>query len=72
MLAAVTVLSGSIFPAMLWHALSNALAILIAGAGLPLEQLDPACYLLGTGILAVAFWIIWRSRTPFDVRLRGD
>lgn len=64
-LAAVTLLTGSIFPAMLWHGLSNATSLLASNLKLPLEALDPPAYLLGTALLAASFWIIWRSRTPY-------
>ena len=65
MLAAVTMLSGSIFPAMLWHALNNGIAILTSKAGIPLELLDPASYLAAAALLAVAFWVLWRNRMPY-------
>lgn len=65
MLAAVTMLTGSIFPAMLWHASNNAIGILSATQPVILAELDPVCYLAGAGILALAFWIIWRNRTPY-------
>ncbi len=65
MLAAVTLLTGSIFPAMLWHALSNALGVLAYKWQIPENGLDPSIYLLGLGLLAAAFWIFWRQRTPY-------
>jgi ABC-type Na+ efflux pump permease subunit/membrane protease YdiL (CAAX protease family) len=65
MLAAVVLLTGSIFPAMLWHGLSNLMGLLAYQYQIPLEELDPLTYLLGTAILAVCFWIIWRNRTPY-------
>jgi ABC-type Na+ efflux pump permease subunit/membrane protease YdiL (CAAX protease family) len=65
MFAAVTMLTGSIFPAMLWHALNNAFGILAATQHFPLAELEPASYLAGAAILAAAFWIIWRNRTPY-------
>jgi membrane protease YdiL (CAAX protease family) len=65
MLAAVTLLSGSIFPAMIWHAGSNAASLLAYKLELPLTELDPLSYALGTVMLAAAFWIVWRNRrTP--------
>ncbi len=64
-LAAVTMLTGSIFPAMLWHALNNLIGVGAALAGLPLEILDPWTYLAGAAALAVAMWVIWRLRTPY-------
>jgi sodium transport system permease protein len=64
MLAAVTMLTGSIFPAMLWHALSNAASVFAYQLQTPLTELDPLSYLLGSAMLALSFWIIWRNRTP--------
>jgi sodium transport system permease protein len=65
MLAAVTLLSGSIFPAMLWHALSNGLAVMAGRYEVPISELEPAAYLSGVLVLSAAFWIIWRNRTPY-------
>jgi sodium transport system permease protein len=61
-LAAVRMLTGSIFPCMLWHCLSNGLSILGQARGMPETDLGPVCYLTGAGLLAVAFWIMWRQR----------
>jgi hypothetical protein len=63
--AAATLLTGSIYPAMVWHAASNAASLLAASAGLSLERLDTTTILAGTGVLAVSFWIFWRNRTPY-------
>ena len=65
MFAAVTLLTGSIFPAMLWHCLSNAAGILTYKLQLPETELTPICYVAGAGLLATAFWIFWRNRTPY-------
>lgn len=65
MLAAVTLLTGSIYPAILWHFLSNLGGVLAASFDIPLAHLDAGAYLTGTGILAAAFWILWRNRTPY-------
>jgi hypothetical protein len=70
MFAAVTLLTGSIFPAMLWHCLSNAAGILTFKLQIPETELTPACYFSGVGLLAVSFWIFWRNRTPYP-GLRG-
>jgi sodium transport system permease protein len=63
--AAVTLLTGSLFPAILWHVLHNGLSVVAGHAELPLDSLDPAIHLMGTGILAAALWILWRHRTPY-------
>ena len=65
MLAAVTMMTGSIYPAMLWHALSNAVGILAYKLQIPEAELDPLSYLAGVGMLAAAFWIFWRNRTAY-------
>lgn len=65
MLAAVTLLTGSIYPAMLWHFLSNLGGVLAARFDIPLAHLDAGGYLAGAGILCAAFWILWRNRTPY-------
>jgi sodium transport system permease protein len=70
MFAAVTLLTGSIFPAMLWHCLSNAAGILTYKLQIPETELTPTCYASGAGLLAIAFWIFWRNRTPYP-GLRG-
>ena len=64
MLAATTLLTGSIFPAMLWHCLNNALGF-VASRHFNDGDVGPQLYLLGAGLLAIAFWIIWRNRTPY-------
>jgi sodium transport system permease protein len=63
--ASVTLLTGSIFPAMLWHAGSNALSVLAARRQIPLSELAPVDYVAGALMLALAFWVIWRNRTPY-------
>jgi sodium transport system permease protein len=67
-LAALVLLTDSIFPAMLWHGLSNAASLLAFKLGLPMTDLDPVSYLLGTAILAVALWIVWRNRRREDFK----
>jgi sodium transport system permease protein len=65
LLTAVVLLTGSIFPAMLWHALNNALALLSGRAGADLAELPPAYYAAAAVVLALAFWILWRTRRPY-------
>jgi membrane protease YdiL (CAAX protease family) len=65
MFAAVTLLTGSIFPAMVWHTLNNGLGILAGRAGFPLDDLGGAYHIGGLVLLAVAFWIFWRCRAPY-------
>lgn len=65
MLAAVTLLTGSIFPAMLWHGLNNGMALLLGQVDVPLDKAEWGVHLAGTAILAAAFWIVYRNRTPY-------
>lgn len=65
LLAAVTLLTGSIFPAMLWHALSNSLALLAGLNGYPVSDLAPEWFAVGALGLIAVFIILWRNRTPY-------
>ncbi len=71
-LTAVTLLTGSIFPAMVWHILNNALAVLASRDMLPGIDAEWLSEGVGWGwsvggllALLVAFAIIWRFRTPY-------
>jgi sodium transport system permease protein len=69
LLSAVTLLTGSIFPAIAWHALNNGIWLVLARSGVPLDDLDVRGLAWGPPLLALAFWILWRSRTPYpDLR----
>jgi hypothetical protein len=63
----VTLLTGSIFPAMVWHMLNNASALVPAYLGwVPADlSVDPWMYGVAVAGLATAFWILWRERTPY-------
>jgi membrane protease YdiL (CAAX protease family) len=65
LLTSVVLLTASIFPAMLWHGLNNALALLAGRAGADLADLPPVYYLTAAAVLALAFWILWRTRRPY-------
>jgi sodium transport system permease protein len=70
-LAAVVLLTGSVFPAMAWHALNNALAIVPSHLGWLPEGFEPPGWATPTAalLLAMAFWILWRTRRPYpDLR----
>ena len=60
-LAAVTLITGSIFPAMLWHTLNNGFVLLMGRSGIPLEQLDAGLYGLAVLVLAASFWLMGRA-----------
>jgi sodium transport system permease protein len=63
--AATTLLTGSIFPVMVWHAGNNALGLIAESFEIPVMELDWGYYVIGAILLAVAFWIFWRERTPY-------
>jgi sodium transport system permease protein len=72
LLTTVTLLTGSVFPAMVWHALHNALALGAAYLHAPLEEASATLYGLSTAALAVAAAILWRARTPYPhLRWKG-
>jgi len=62
LLAALTLESGSIFPAMLWHLLHNALGVLLERAGFPVDQLPPGDYLAPTAVLGLSLFVVYRCR----------
>jgi sodium transport system permease protein len=72
-LAAVTLLTGSILPAIVWHAGNNALVLAAGQSGhLPTE---PAAwdYVAATAVLAAAGGILWRWRRPYPgLRSRAE
>ncbi|MGD2067277.1 MAG: ABC transporter permease subunit [Gemmatimonadota bacterium] len=74
-LAAVVLLSGSIYPAMLWHALNNALGIVPAELGWiePDAALPGWSYPVGVVGLAIAFALVWvHRRRPVERNLHGS
>lgn len=71
LLTGVTVMSGSIYPAVVWHVLHNATAVALGRWEVPVEALDPGGYVLGAALLATALWVAWRHRTPYP-GLRGS
>ncbi len=67
-LAAVVLITGSILPAMLWHALNNAVALVPAYFG---YTETPPLWSAAAGLvgLAFAFWILWTQRSIYpDLR----
>ncbi len=68
-LAALTLLTGSIFPAMVWHAINNVMAIVADRAAVDLLALDPWVYPAAAMVGALAFVMVWRHRTLYpDLR----
>ena len=68
-LTAVTLLTGSIYPAMVWHGLNNGFGLLASSPAAPIESLGAPVFLGAVLVLALSFWIIYRNRTPYpDLR----
>jgi sodium transport system permease protein len=74
LLSAVVLLTGSIYPAMLWHALNNLIAIVPVELGWVSEDYDLpiSSYPLGGLGLVLAFAILWVARRPYPMRRRQD
>ena len=72
LLAAVVLLTGSIYPAMLWHVLNNASALVPVQLGWVREdqELSGWIYLAAALTLAAAFTVLWVTRRPYP-GLRG-
>ncbi len=64
-LTAVTLMTGSIFPAVVWHILNNGLAFYLGTAEIEFGGEGLGWALLGVGGMGMALWIIWRNRTPY-------
>ncbi|UCF67065.1 MAG: CPBP family intramembrane metalloprotease [Acidobacteriota bacterium] len=65
LLAGVTLLTGSIFPAALWHALNNSLGLGLAVAGIDLQTLGWEARWAAFLLLAFALMVIWKQRTLY-------
>jgi sodium transport system permease protein len=65
--AAVVLMTGSIFPAMLWHFGNNFIALVPPQLGWVSEDTPVPwwAFVLGVAGLLVAFAIVWRVRTPY-------
>ncbi len=64
-LAGVTLLTGSIFPAMLWHALHNALPVLAHRMGYSDIQFGQWHFALAAVVTGLTFWVLWLNRMPY-------
>lgn len=62
MLSAVVVLTGSIFPAMVWHALNNGMGLLAQKAGMNPADLGASWYIGAGVVLMLSFYLLWRTR----------
>jgi len=66
-LTAIVLLTGSIFPAMLFHAANNAMAVLIVRNEFALGY-DPWLMVSAVAIFALGFYLLYRNRTPYPLR----
>jgi len=64
-LTVVTMLTGSIFPAMVWHTLNNGLALWLGTRLHDLHDFDNWLYFISVVLLSLSLWIIFRNRTPY-------
>ena len=65
LLSAVVLLTGSIYPAMVWHMLNNATGILAAHFEVSLVEMEAWVYGAGIAVGALAFVLLWKNRTPY-------
>jgi sodium transport system permease protein len=65
MLTAMALLTGSIFPGMLVHAGNNALGLWMGKMEISAGNLAWWWYLAAAAVLALAFYILYRARTPY-------
>jgi sodium transport system permease protein len=70
-ITAVALLTGSVLPGILWHAVNNALPLLLLKSGNQELELPMWSYPAATAVLMACLWVIWKQRTPdADPRLR--
>ena len=65
LLASVTLVTGSVFPAMLWHFLNNLLGVSSSALDIPWGAFGLDVYGAAAVALALCAWILWRNRTPY-------
>ena len=66
LLVTVVLITGSLWPAMLWHALNNAAALVPSRLGWVEAEQELAWWVYAAAVaaLAAAFAVLWRVRTP--------
>ena len=67
LLTTIALLTGSIFPGIVFHGINNALALWTESHGWPIDALEWWHYGLATVIFGLAMWIIYRNRTPYPL-----
>jgi sodium transport system permease protein len=70
LLTAVVLATGSIFPAMLWHAMNNGLALILTRHGIAVKEIGTGPFLAALGILVCCLWLLWRI--PRNGQTRSD
>ncbi len=65
LLATTVLLTGSIYPAMVWHAANNIIMILYGEQALPVIATRPGYAAAGGAALLLCFLVIWWNRTPY-------
>jgi sodium transport system permease protein len=65
LLAGVTLVTGSVFPAMFWHFLNNLLGVSSSTLDIPWSAFGADVYGAAAAALALCCWILWRNRTPY-------
>jgi hypothetical protein len=64
-LTAVALMTGSVFPGILWHAVNNAIPLLAMKYGRDLAEPPAWAYPLAAALLALSLFVIWKNRTPY-------
>jgi membrane protease YdiL (CAAX protease family) len=59
-LSGIALMTGSILPAMLFHAANNGFAIVMDAAGISLNRFDWSTYAAAFGVFFLAMHTIWR------------
>jgi membrane protease YdiL (CAAX protease family) len=64
-LTAVALMTGSVFPGILWHAVNNAIPLLAIKFGRDLAEPPLWSYPVAAVLLALSLLVIWKNRTPY-------
>ena len=68
-LTSMALLTGSIFPGIAAHAGNNGLSLWLTISGISVANLSWPWYVASVVVLALAFYLLWRTRTPYpDIR----
>jgi sodium transport system permease protein len=63
-ITAVALMTGSVLPGILWHAVNNALPLLLLKGGNQDLELPLWSYPAATAVLLGCLWVIWKQRAP--------